>query len=311
MPDITSEDKKREEFRRILFDLAKDQTLLADRLKRSKIYRWLEDLYYNSNADEKFRHFYSDIFAVLTQIKQNSSLGDINVLGQNLDYLRKNYQSINEDINNEPIDVSKNIRKLCDHVNLDISRIQYAEACIYKSSGEESISEFKAQINDVQSKLNDVQPSVKGLTNDVENTKNQIRNQQRDYIAILGIFAGVVIAFISEIAFSTSVLNNISNVSVYRIIIVALVIGLVAVNVLFGLFYYIDRLVNKEPRKTPLVISNIIFILLMLFTMISWYCGLVEKRNTKVTDTVEETSYTEEITNEYTEESIFETILEQ
>lgn len=128
MPDITSEDKKREEFRRILFDLAKDQTLLADRLKRSKMYRWLEDLYYNSNADEKFRHFYSDIFAVLTQIKQNSSLGDINVLGQNLDYLRKNYQSINEDINNEPIDVSKNIRKLCDHVNLDISRIQYAEA---------------------------------------------------------------------------------------------------------------------------------------------------------------------------------------
>lgn len=311
MPDITSEDKKREEFRRILFDLAKDQTLLEDGLKRSKMYLRLEELYHNSNADERFRHFYSDIFAVLTQIKQDSLLGDINVLGQNLDYLRKNYQSKNKDKNNELIDVSKNIRKLYDHVNLDISRIQYTEACNYVSSGRESISKLKAQINDVQSKLNDVQPSVKSLTNDVENTKNQIRNQQRDYIAILGIFAGVVIAFISEIAFSTSVLNNISNVSVYRIIIVALVIGLVAVNVLFGLFYYIDRLVNKEPRKTPLVISNIIFILLMLFTMISWYCGLVEKRNTKVTDTVEETSYTEEITNEYTEESIFETILEQ
>lgn len=311
MPDITSDDKKREEFQRILFELAKDQTLLANSSKRSKMYRRLEELYYNSNADEGFRHFYSDIFAVLTQIKQNSSLGDINVLGQNLDYLRKNYQSINKDINNEPIDVSKNIRKLYDHVNLDISRIQYTEAFNYESSGKGSISKLKAQINDVQSKLNDVQPSVKSLTNDVENTKNQIRNQQRDYIAILGIFAGVVIAFISEIAFSTSVLNNISNVSVYRIIIVALVIGLVAVNVLFGLFYYIDRLVNKEPRKTPLVISNIIFILLMFFTMISWYCGLVEKRNTKVTDTVEETSYTEEITNEYTEESIFETILEQ
>lgn len=325
MPDITSEDKKREEFRRILFDLAKDQTLLEDGLKRSKMYLRLEELYHNSNADERFRHFYSDIFAVLTQIKQDSLLGDINVLGQNLDYLRKNYQSKNKDKNNELIDVSKNIRKLYDHVNLDISRIQYTEACNYVSSGRESISKLKAQINDVQSrfnvvhlklndvqsKLNEVQPSVKNLTNDVENTKNQIRNQQRDYIAILGIFAGVVIAFISEIAFSTSVLNNISNVSVYRIIIVALVIGLVAVNVLFGLFYYIDRLVNKEPRKTPLVISNIIFILLMLFTMISWYCGLVEKRNTKVTDTVEETSYTEEITNEYTEESIFETILEQ
>lgn len=136
-------------------------------------------------------------------------------------------------------------------------------------------------------------------------------NQQKDYIAILGIFAGVVIAFISEIAFSTSVLNNISNVSVYRIIIVALVIGFVAVNVLFGLFYYIDRLVNKEPKKAPLVISNIIFILLMLFTVVSWHCGLVEKRNTKVTDTVEETSYTEEITNEYTEALISETIWKQ
>ena len=49
----------------------------------------------------------------------------------------------------------------------------------------------------------------------------------------------------------------------------------------------------------------------MLLTVVSWYCGLVEKRNTKVTDTVEETSYTEEITNEYTEALISETIWEQ
>lgn len=146
MPDITSEDKKREEFRHILFDLAKDQTLLEDGLKRSKMYLRLEELYHNSNADERFRHFYSDIFAVLTQIKQDSLLGDINVLGKNLDYLRKNYQSKNKDKNNEPIDVSKNIKKLCDHVNLDISRIQYAEACNYKNSGEKTFRNLKHRL---------------------------------------------------------------------------------------------------------------------------------------------------------------------
>ena len=83
------------------------------------------------------------------------------------------------------------------------------------------------------------------------NVETELGKQQREYISILGIFAAVVLAFIGGIAFSTSVLNNINTASVYRILVVSLIIGLVLINILFGLFYYVDRLVNglQENRK--------------------------------------------------------------
>lgn len=63
--DSAQEDKKREEFRSILFDLADMDFSLKDASARSKIYQRLERLYYSSTANTRFRHFYSDIFIVL------------------------------------------------------------------------------------------------------------------------------------------------------------------------------------------------------------------------------------------------------
>lgn len=107
-------------------------------------------------------------------------------------------------------------------------------------------------------------------------------NSQKEYIAILGIFAAVVLAFTGGIAFSTSVFNNIAQASFYRTIAMALIIGLVLMNVLFGLFYYINSLVDKNKRITPLLFSNLIIIILLMVTFIAWNNGWVEKRDNKI-----------------------------
>lgn len=62
-------------------------------------YKRLENLYGATEQNESFRHFYSDIFSVLTQIQQDQSLGDINILGQNLDLIRSGYKPQNKDDN--------------------------------------------------------------------------------------------------------------------------------------------------------------------------------------------------------------------
>ena len=80
------------------------------------------------NKEKNFVHFYSDIFSVLTQVKQNPELGDINILGQNLDVIRNGYQSKNKAEDGHTIDVSDAINKLYDHVNLDIARMLYTDA---------------------------------------------------------------------------------------------------------------------------------------------------------------------------------------
>lgn len=271
--DLNLETYHRKEFCEILFDLAKSQEKFQDAYYRANMYQRLEALYDAPSPEQRFRHFYSDIFSVLTQIKQNPELGDINILGQNLDLIRIGYHSRNNADDGHSIDVSDAIKKLYDHVSLDIARISYSDAGDWKISGEEVIINLQAQLKNMSQNIKDVQ----------SDSEVKISNQQKEYISILGIFASVVLAFIAGIAFSTSVLENISQSSMYRTTMISLIIGLVIVNILFGLFFYINKIVCKEENIHPLVVSNAIIICLMILTLIAWSLGLVESRNQKIT----------------------------
>ncbi|MDD5995234.1 MAG: hypothetical protein PUC49_10345 [Clostridiales bacterium] len=202
-------------------------------------------------------------------------------------YYRSNmYKPQNKAVDGKRIiDVSDAIKKLYDHVNLDIARIAYSDGADRKISGESSIENLQSQINSMQRELQKAQE----IKNDYEDTEkkiidveNKLDNSQKEYITILGIFAAVVLAFTGGIAFSTSVLNNIAQASAYRTIAVALIIGLVLINVLFGLFYYVNSLVNKEKKIFPLIISNIVIIVLLIITFFAWNNGWIENRDKKI-----------------------------
>ncbi len=273
--DLSGELKQREEFRNILFALAQSQELLQDKQERFKMYKCLEALYDAQKKEERFRHFYSDIFSVLTQIQLNPKLGDMEILGQNLDIIRKGYQPQNQAEDGRTIDISDSINKLYDHVNLELARIRYSDSGDRKISEEEAIKEVRTQMNALQSEMGEMQSKM-------EETEKKISDQQREYIAILGIFAAVVLAFTGGMVYSTSVLENISNVSIYRIVLVSLVIGFVLLNILFALFYYIDKLVNKRKNVKPMIVTNIIIIVFMLVTIAAWLWGFVEFRNGRI-----------------------------
>lgn len=277
--DLTKEQSQRKEFCDILFELAKNQEILQDKATRHEMYKRLEALYYSPNKEDRYRHFYSDIFTVLTQIQQASNQGDINILGQNLSLIRAGYNPQNRDEQGNIIDISDSIRKLYDHVSLDIARISYSDAGDRKTAGETAIVDMQSQLNQIKTEID----KAKIAKNNVE---AELGKQQREYIAILGIFAAIVLAFTGGIAFSTSVLKSINTVSVYRITMVSLMIGLVLINVLFGLFYYVDRLVNgmqKNRKKLkPLLFSNVILCVLLSITIIAWYYGWVEKRDIRI-----------------------------
>lgn len=285
--DLSGELKQREEFRNILFALAQSQELLQDKQERFKMYKCLEALYDAQKKEERFRHFYSDIFSVLTQIQLNPKLGDMEILGQNLDIIRKGYQPQNQAEDGRTIDISDSINKLYDHVNLELARIRYSDSGDRKISEEEAIKEVRTQMNALQSEMGEMQSKMGEMQSKMEETEKKISDQQREYIAILGIFAAVVLAFTGGMVYSTSVLENISNVSIYRIVLVSLVIGFVLLNILFALFYYIDKLVNKRKNVKPMIVTNIIIIVFMLVTIVAWLWGFVEFRNGRIQGIVE------------------------
>lgn len=110
--------------------------------------------------------------------------------------------------------------------------------------GEEAILDVKSRINVIEPKIEE---AIK-----IQNTlSEELGKQQREYIAILGIFASIVLTFIGGIVFSTSVLQNIGAVSVYRLAAITLLIGIVLSNMLYGLLYYVNHLVygNKKSHQ--------------------------------------------------------------
>lgn len=273
--DTSKEEVQRNKFRDILFELASNQELLKDKSVRAKMYSRLEALYWPEKSEKPFRHFYSDIFSVLTAIRKNTDLGDINVLGQNLSMIREKYTpGINLDSTGKKIDISDSIRKLYDHVSLDIARITYSEEGDRKTSGE-------AAILDVQSRINVIELKIEEAMN-VQNTlSEELGKQQREYIAILGIFASIVLTFIGGIVFSTSVLQNIGAVSVYRLAAIVLLVGMVLSNMLYGLFYYVNHLIynNKKISATLIILANCLMLLMLALVFASWLFGVVERRN--------------------------------
>lgn len=274
--NISAEEQKRHEFRQILLDLASNVAMFKDKAARAAMYKRLESLYYSDNEESAFRHYYSDIFAVLTEIQNDTSLGSIDVLGQNLAFIRNGYNPQNVDDAGNQIDISNSIRKLYDHVNLDIARILYSDAGDRQSKSESALADVKAQVNQLEAEIGTAKEEQKAL-------KDDLSSQQKEYITILGIFAAIVITFTAGIAFSTSVLENISNISIYRLLIIALVIGFVLINVLYALFHCICRLVTNRERAMlwPLIISNAVALILIATVILAWRTGFVENRDSE------------------------------
>lgn len=284
--DLSEENRKREELRNILLELAASQDVLKEQESISAFCRRLENLYYSPNKDEEYRHFYCDIFPVLTQIYQGDYPGNIDILGQNLELLRRSYCPVCKDKQGNLVDIKDNLRKLYDHASLEIARINYTGSYFRQAANVGQIDTIKYNIENLskstQAQQEEFKSQVSGIDQKLKETEEKLNKSERDYIAILGIFSSVVLTFTAGIAFSTSVLNNISQVSIYRLIGTALVIGLVLINILFVMFHFTGKLVQNDVPLKPFGISNGIFIGLLIAVVATWLFGCVEQRNSRI-----------------------------
>lgn len=256
--------EKRQEFRQILLELSADQEILKEPKKRSSFYLRLEELYYAPDNEKRFRHFYSDIFSALTQINDGDDQGSIDVLGQNMNILLCGYQAKNSGDEGKLIDISDQIRKLYDHISLDIARIKYSEKGDVEVSGQESIEKIRSQINDDKSKIITLQDSVKEATVKAD-------KMQKEYVSILAIFAAVIGVFFSGVGFSTSVLSNIDKSSIYRILLGVTILGMFLFNLLALLLGFIREIVvNKTWSLRVYIIGNLAFIIILALIYVAW-----------------------------------------
>lgn len=258
-------ESRRYELRSLLFELSKSQMILKTKREKSEIYKKLEPIYYYSK-EEKYRHFYSDIYAALSVIDKDPSVGNLEILSQNLEIIMNNYMpNVNVDEDGNTIDISDEIFKLYDHANLDIARFM-----ALKETGDKNNAE--------QRRMNGLVSDIEQKYKKLEDTIPDIRGLQKDYISILGIFASIVLSFTAGLAFSTSVFENIYKSSIYRTIIIAALVGMIFIAMIWLLMDFVRSVHGHIKRNywyiiIPESVLAIIIIVTALTYKVDWFYG--------------------------------------
>lgn len=260
------EQERRDKLINLLFELSQSQDIFREKKKRSGIFLELEQIYYIQGSDEHFRHFYSDILSTLTQIDSDDNQGSLDVLAVNMQAIKDGYQAVNYD-GSKLIDISKSIIKLYDHTNLEVARINYTKQLnnVTKSdlaSTKELLQKQKEEFDNAKSETEMIRNTLGEETDKankrIEDSQKQMQNE---YVTILGIFAAIVLAFTGGMTFSSSVLNNISKASVYRLSLISFIIGMIFFDLIWVLIDFIRDINGKSIRKKWLfVFVNIVMI---------------------------------------------------
>ena len=103
-----------------------------------------------------------------------------------------------------------------------------------------------------------------------ENLQKQIKGVEKEYITILGIFAAIVLAFVGGITFSTSVLQNISATSIFRLLLVVDFLAFVLINTIYILLKFIFAITDKNTKLFNIKALNIACLLIAIIIVISW-----------------------------------------
>lgn len=277
------ESEKRESLRQLLVELSSSQDILKENKIQEGYFSKLESIYYNTGK-ENFRHYYSDIFACLTLIDGDTSIGSLDILAQNMQTIKDEYVPKNNDSNGELIDINKEIAKLYDHTNLDIGRINYTKRMTGEALSE--LSKTKIMVDDLEKNFLESKEVIRKNNEkwnaESEMLKAEIRENQKkmqsEYVTILGIFASIVLAFTGGMTFSSSVLENLDKASIYRIILVISFLGFIVFNILWMLIHFLRDINEKNGyNKLYMIAINALLILSMVLTFVAYKYHWLER----------------------------------
>ena len=252
------EEKKRHtNLKKILEELSSSQNLEKSDIKQ-----------YHSNLTkvycDGFRHLYSEVFSYITEI-DNTTDKSLEVLMQNMRFIyEENLELLVRELSPETQNAKcySKIRKLYDHINLDISRLRYMRAIA--ETHEKDKKELSETIARTKKDVSDISEHALGSLKEVS---AKIDRMQREYISILGIFASIVLTFVSGMIFSSSVLQNIHNATIYRLSFVIVLLGFILVNILALLMNFVRDIVYPD-RKNFFYVKNLNYCMLFVFIVI-------------------------------------------
>ena len=225
--------------KRFTENLINDLCQSTEKYELRKTIQELERYLKESDRLEEF--FYSDVSHYIFEL----GVSEKKNLNENVKLL---LMYILKDENNVDKNIKQIALKIYDYINLN-----------------------KVQNENIKNILQESVVSVKGKLHD------EIKNIEREYITILGIFASIVLSFVGGITFTTSVLQNIDKVSMYRLVLMIDFIGFILVNVMYILISFILEIndINKRRYNKYIKCINRVLLVVACLTILSWFFDII------------------------------------
>lgn len=223
----------------------------------------------------EIKSYYSEIAYVLTQItnneSENTSIEDLQThLSALLDILYSQTNIFDSKTSNFILELSQIIKH-------DVALLNYIGVNNYNISLDPNFNEIEKTTASQTIMLRQNAQEIKDINDQITTIKNKILYQEREYIAILGIFAAVVLTFAGIFELSWAVLNNMTRMQILDMLLIFDAAGLVFCNLIYGLLYYLSKIVyDKDINIRPLYISNLSF--LGLFFLITLFKAAILHR---------------------------------
>lgn len=277
---VLAEEKARrqKELEKYIFSLS--EKLLEDDTAKREIVLKLLELY---NTD--FRHNYSGFFPIIMKIFQEDNQYNIEFLSNNLETLRSFVEADFISGKKEFEVLYTHFEKLCDHLNLEIARWSY-------------YSQNEQKIRDMESISNTLKEDMLDAERELKAASKQAASIQTELIAVLSIFAAVVVTFSGGFTFLGSVMTSVNEANHYEAItLVAIIYGMVIFNTIFLLMYMVGKMtgrniyatcdtvdcscekrcgsLNKIRKRLPYVFYfNLLCLIGVVIDFMIWYCDI-------------------------------------
>lgn len=202
-----------------------------------------------------FRHSYSDFFPVISKIFEKNTTYAVEYLMTNLEAIREILELDYSNGTNQFCDIYSQFTKLCDHLNLQISEMTYFLCTDDKLS---SVSENMQEANknlmsaheDLEKALGELNPVREQLLKAQDNlleANQRAKSLQTELIAVLSIFAAIVLTFSGGFTLLGSVMSSIGSARYYEmVVLVAVICGMVMFNTIFLMMYLVGKIINRN-----------------------------------------------------------------
>lgn len=188
-----------------------------------------------------FRHSYQGFFPIIVEIHKDGKYST-DYLTQNLERLCEYIESDFVSGTKEFVNIYGSLNKLCDNLNTEIGRWSH-------------YSQNDQQIEDINNQITFLNGTMSGARRELAKASKQAASIQTELIAVLSIFAAIVVTFSGGFTFLGSVMTSVNGAKYYEAVVLeAIVCGIVIFNTIFLLMYMVGKITERNIYarcKTP------------------------------------------------------------